>query len=166
MCEIKNPLRLVNITKRVKEFYPQISVAVFGSGELLEECKAKSEKLNLSNNITFFGFKSDFYGYLKKSKILIMTSKTEGIPMSILEAQTFGLPIISTKINGLERIIVTNKSGYMYESDDEAVNYILSLLNDDKKYNEMKSYITDFSVKYNDVKAYKETINNIYKGEY
>ncbi|MFR2721860.1 MAG: glycosyltransferase [Thomasclavelia ramosa] len=50
---------------------------------------------------------------MAKSKLMIMTSRTEGTPMSALESLTLGKPIVSTPTDGLNELITNNINGFL-----------------------------------------------------
>lgn len=163
LTQIKNPLRIVEIIKLVKEKYPNIKVSVVGDGELREDCELKVKEYNLSENIRFYGHLTNGYGLLKNSKIMIMTSKSEGTPMCALEAQALGLPIVSTKTDGMVELLEGNGTGCLFDTDAQACGEILSLLENSEKYKTMVKKVEAFSKNYNDVDVYKNAILNIYK---
>ena len=161
LTDIKNPLRLVDITKLVVKKLPDAQCNIIGTGELEQELKAEIEKNSLQNNIHLLGFKCNPFPILSKSKIFLLTSKSEGLPMCLLEAQAFGLPVVCPQIAGLEKI-VTNKTGCLYSSDEQAANFIINLLKDDKKYLNYNKDILAFSKQYNDASNFKTVLLSIY----
>lgn len=56
---------------------------------------------------------------LRESKILLLPSRHEGMPMSILEAMAFGEAVISTKVGGIPEAVEDNASGVLIEPDNE-----------------------------------------------
>ena len=84
--------------------------------------------------------------------------------MSILEAQVFGLPVVAPNIHGLDQVVKNGETGCLYNSDAEAVEVIVDLLNNEKKYKTIKSNIKKFSKEYNDRIKYKDAINKAYFG--
>jgi glycosyltransferase involved in cell wall biosynthesis len=55
---------------------------------------------------------------LKDSNIFILTSYNEGLPMSILEAMSYGKPVIATKVGGIPRIVKPGENGWLVEPGD------------------------------------------------
>ena len=81
---------------------------------ILEE---KCEKARLTANVTFAGNRNDVNDFLLKSDIFILTSRDEGFPMAILEAERVGLPVISTDIAGIPEMIVNGETGLIIKPD-------------------------------------------------
>jgi glycosyltransferase involved in cell wall biosynthesis len=158
----KNPLRLIKIIKKVKKAKENIKVALVGSGELDEQVKQSIKDNDLEENIQFFGFVNNPYKILNSSKMLIMTSRYEGTPMSALEAFALGKPIISTPTDGLVDIIENGKTGFILAKDEELINEIINLKNDDNKIKEMSKNVLMASKKINNIESYKNKLEKIY----
>ena len=109
----------------------------FGDGELMEHIKDLSQKkLSKKKNIkyTFKGYKHNEYvmNYYKETHIdcFITTSSTEGMPVSIEEALSFGIPIIATDVGGIAETI--NDNGILLPSNPDVKQIsdaIISLYN-------------------------------------
>jgi len=71
----------------------------------------------------------------KESDIYCMASYSEGLPISILEAMAFGLPIITTSVGGLKDFFMDNKMGYItkVKDRDDLERVLTNLLNNHKK---------------------------------
>jgi glycosyltransferase involved in cell wall biosynthesis len=92
-------------------------------------------------NIIYKDFSMDIRKYLSISDIFLLPSYREGLPNILLEAGSFGVPIITTNINGCNEIVVNYKNGLLIEKKDadsikSAVN---SLITDRKLYRFLKS---------------------------
>lgn len=71
---------------------------------------------------------------LDKSDILILPSYNEGLPMSVLEAQSYGLPVISTNVGGIPEIIEDGVNGFLIQpGDKEALRAKIKILLNDKE---------------------------------
>lgn len=68
---------------------------LLGQGKLREEAERQVEKLNLSNDVIFLGFKANPYPYIKNAKLLVLSSEIEGLGMVLIEALQLGTPAIS-----------------------------------------------------------------------
>ena len=158
----KYPERMLAIIKLMVKDCPNLKVAIVGSGDLLETCKILAKEYGVASNITFYGFLSNGYGILKNSKVFLLTSRYEGYPMCVLEAQALGLPIVSPNLGELNNLVINEKTGLIYDSDEEAVNCLKKLLSDDYYYNKMRNNVKDFSTNYNNVEKYRDKMIEIY----
>lgn len=158
----KNPERLIRIIKQIREEKKDISVAIVGNGKEKQKIQNIVKKLGLNNNITFYGFQQNPFPILKNAKLLIMTSIYEGTPMSVLEAQAMGIPVISTPVDGLKKIIRNDYNGFLSDKDEILVDKILEILSINKEYEEMKRNSLYESRKRNDIESYIGQIKKIY----
>lgn len=92
----KNPERFVEIIKLLTIEHPDIKTAMVGTGELEENVKQLIKDLELTNNIDYLGYKDNPYGIIKASKVLLLPSRWEGLPMVQLEAEALGTNVVRT----------------------------------------------------------------------
>ncbi|MEG8988650.1 glycosyltransferase [Ignavibacteria bacterium 4148-Me] len=108
-----------------------VFLVIFGDGE--ERVMLENYALSLSiGNIKFYGFVHDAVHYMKLFDLLILTSKTEGLPIVIWEAMFNKIPVISTDAGGVKEIIEENNCGFIFSCKNyqEAVSKIILLMND------------------------------------
>ena len=81
----------------------------------------------------------NIFEYLKASSIFLSTAYYEGLPYSIIEAMSVGLPVVASYVTGNCDTFEHNISGYYYSLGDiySAVNYINKLANDLELRNKM-----------------------------
>ncbi|GAB6579522.1 glycosyltransferase family 4 protein [Bacillus cereus] len=108
-----------------------VEVLLIGEGELLEETKKLSKDLGIEDRVKFLGMKKDIGHYLHQSDVFVLTSNHEGLPLSIIEAMSCGLPIIATNVGGIPELVKHEKNGYLVQRDDsnQLKNYIDILKN-------------------------------------
>lgn len=90
----KNHEFLIDIFKSIKEKEPNSVLVLFGVGELMEDIKAKVHFLNLDNDVIFYGATDEMERMYQAMDVFLMPSKFEGLPVSGVEAQSSGLPIV------------------------------------------------------------------------
>ena len=100
----------IEIVKEIKNIYPEIKVCIIGNGDLFDACKETIQNNNLEDNIELLGFQSNPFPYIKNSKIAVLTSSTEGLPMSVIECLILDTPVVHTGVGGL---------GYLYNKSQE-----------------------------------------------
>ncbi len=132
LAHIKRIDLIITAVSKIKKKYPSIKVAIVGSGPLENQLKQYTKKLNIQENFDFLGFKKNIYEYLSRSKIFISTSESEGLPYTLIEAMTIGMPIIITNVGCIDDIIVHEYNGLLVNSKDiiQIKNAILKLLED------------------------------------
>lgn len=106
----------------------------FGSGEELEDLKAQANKklANLPIKADFKGHvpNSEIYRYYQENHIdlFLNASIIEGIPVSIMEALSFGIPVIATDVGGTAEIVHSGKNGLLVKADFSNEDYAKAIL--------------------------------------
>lgn len=82
--------------------------------------------------------------------------------MCALEALCLGKPIVSTPTDGMKELIKQGFNGFLSDNDAELINYIVELITNDSKLQEMSNNADDDSTKINDIKKYKKELDLYY----
>ena len=141
---------------------------IVGDGEEKESLKKKASDLNLKN-VEFLGVTNDVQKFYKKSSIYVSSSRFEGLPMCMIEAQSFGLPIVSFKCKtGPSEIIEDTISGYLVENGDYKMlaEKLLLLINDRELLKKMSFEARNQSYRFNInsiINKWEDIINGIYE---
>ena len=138
----KNIELLIQAFKNFKSTFdiPNLKLNVIGDGPKLSEYIAKQRK-NKHFNINFFGKRehNEILKIIKKSDYLILPSFTEGLPFSILESMSVGIPCIYSNISGANEIINKNNgflvNFYKYEKYKNSLDYNEIFENMEQYYN-------------------------------
>lgn len=87
-----------------------------GDGEV-EEARRLSRKLGIANHVECLGWlNAESCGQLlETSDVFVLPSYAEGLPMAILEAMSWGLPVISTPVGGIPEVVISNQHGILVE---------------------------------------------------
>jgi UDP-D-galactose:(glucosyl)LPS alpha-1,6-D-galactosyltransferase len=96
---------------------------IIGDGEDLTECQSYTQRLGISDQITWHGWKNDPWEYvennIKEVTCLVMTSNFEGFPLVLLEAVSRGIYCVTSDcISGPSEIIENNINGQLYPQND------------------------------------------------
>ncbi len=92
----KNHAMLIHAFAKIADEYPQMRLVIYGEGELRPKLEALAEEKGLSDRIEMPGSVSDVADRICKARIFTLTSNTEGMPNSIMEAMALGIPVIAT----------------------------------------------------------------------
>ena len=134
--------------------------------EYLNNLKQTVEDFNLDKHVKFFDslHQTKIIELLNKSKLLIHTSQFETFGLVAIEANTMGVPVLTTNNGSLMEIIENNKNGYLSEKliDGNVNNFVKNLLNDEEKFKEVMSYCFAKSKKYSWIKT-TDNLDIIYR---
>lgn len=113
---------LIEVAKKLKEKKTSdFLIQIGGNGETQKLQKLINEN-KLANNVEFLGWVSGEKKtkLLQESHVFILPSYNEGLPVSILESMSYGLPVISTNVGGIPEMIENSKSGFIINPGDLA----------------------------------------------
>ncbi len=96
---------------------PRAHLLFAGDGPLVNESRETARRLGLESRAHFLGFRRDIPVLMRASTALVLPSEQEGLPRSVLEAMSMGLPVIGTKIRGTTELLEEG-CGYLYEVGD------------------------------------------------
>lgn len=115
---------LVEVFKRVHMKHPDWTVNIYGDGNLRSELEQHISKAGLNGVINLMGHSSEIYKKLREASFYIMSSRFEGFPMVLIEAQSQGLPIVSFDCpNGPSDIITNGENGILVENQNKDALY-------------------------------------------
>lgn len=118
LTKVKGFDLLLDAWAKIEKLHVDWKLQVIGSGECYKELSYQISTLGL-DNVELLPFKENIEEYYKSASIYVMASRNEGFPMVLLEAQSFGLPIISFDCKTGPREIITNgKDGILVKDGD------------------------------------------------
>lgn len=104
-----------------------------GDGPEMPRIRKMVNKLKIKN-VIFTGKRKNVVRYYQKADVFLMASRLEGMPLSMLEAMSCGVPVVSSAVGGIPEIVNHGKNGYLTRLGDcrSMAEYCLKLLGDDK----------------------------------
>ena len=145
LVPIKNHHFFLNVVKKISELTTKkVRFIIIGDGELRGELENYCNQLeidfstekNATNTLlTFTSWITDIDVALAGLDIVALTSKNEGTPVSLIEAQAAGKPIVSTNVGGIENIVIPNETALLSNINDEQLftENMLSLIEEEDK---------------------------------
>jgi glycosyltransferase involved in cell wall biosynthesis len=123
---------LIQAIPSVTRSFPNVAVGICGSGPLFGQLKEQISALALENKVRLLGQWENVRELLAAADAFVLPSRWEGLPMALLEAMMAGLPIIATKVEGVEEVIVEGKHGFLVptENANALADAIIQLLTD------------------------------------
>ena len=82
-----------------------------GEGPLESELKDYSIKLGISDRVYFAGFRRDIPSILAQFDIFLLSSETEGLPLSVMEAFAAKVPVVATSAGGTGEAVINRETG-------------------------------------------------------
>ena len=134
--KIKNHIFLLKAFNEVLKVCQNVKLLLIGQGFEGDQMNSESEirkyiiEQKLSKNVLFLGYRSDVLDLLNVFDIFCLTSFKEGLPISLIEAMSAGIPVIGTNVEGINEVIIHKKNGFLVQLDDvkELKDNLLKLL--------------------------------------
>ncbi len=112
------------VIEQVKKSVPNVRFVLAGAGTETDEKAIRQliEEKNVAENVVFPGWVRGKTKdkLLKEADVFFLPSYNEGMPMSVLDAMGYGLPIVSTNVGGIPKIVHDGENGYCCEPGDLA----------------------------------------------
>lgn len=159
--------RLVEIADRVLHINDDWEWHVYGEGEDKDDLNKSIKEHNLIGKLKLMGNVTDMDERYKRSALFVMTSRFEGLPMTLLEAKLFLLPIISYDIEtGPRDCIIDGVNGYLVKDGDseEMISRINSLIYNNDRRIDFSNHSLDDTEKFslnNIVNEWEQVINSL-----
>ncbi len=169
----KNIIGLLNGFKKVYTTRKDFRLTLAGNGDL-KELRKKVEETNLSTDIIhIYGemTEEEVALKLKQHDVFILFSKHENLPCVLVEAQSSGLPIITTDVGGCAEIVDSKDFGIVIHDGDEdgLVKAIIKIIDNIEKYDVQKirtkalNEYSDKAVALSFISIYKRVLYNKYQ---
>ncbi|CAI2563431.1 Poly(ribitol-phosphate)alpha-N-acetylglucosaminyltransferase [Apilactobacillus kunkeei] len=144
----KNVAELISIIPAIKQTIPDVHLTMMGyfeSAEFKNELEEIIKQLNIADNVSMVDYKTgkDRENILEKTRILVQSSKGEGLSMSLIEGLSYGIPEVAYDINyGPNEIIDNGKNGYLIPSGDlgKFASQVIDILGNDDKHKQQSEY--------------------------
>ncbi len=117
----KGVFDLLNLVHKNKEYLQnKINIIIGGDGEI-EKLRNKIHEFEISHIVNFIGWVSgeEKVKLLTESDVFLLPSYYEGLPISILEAMSYNMPIIATDVGGIPTIVKGNINGILIKPGDQ-----------------------------------------------
>jgi glycosyltransferase involved in cell wall biosynthesis len=128
----KGPLHTIRafsqVCRELGDREPKLALWMVGDGPLLNQAQALVLTLGLQERVRFFGIQSqakvaelmrEVRGFVQHS-LVALDGDSEGNPVSVMEAQLSGLPVVATRHAGIPDVVLEGESGFLVDEGDEA----------------------------------------------
>jgi glycosyltransferase involved in cell wall biosynthesis len=115
---IKQPDHALEMVRRIVDRRPATRVAMVGGGDMFEEIVARSKSWGIARNIEFFGHLQNVEDVLKKSRVFILTSRSEGLSIALAEAMTCGVVPVVYDVGDLAELVKNGETGWLIPPGD------------------------------------------------
>jgi glycosyltransferase involved in cell wall biosynthesis len=120
LAPVKNHELLFNAFRSALSSMPALRLWMVGDGSERKRLENLADSLGISAQVTFWGQQLDVAPFFSAADAFIMSSTSEGLPMSLLQAFSLGLPAIVTDVGGMAEVIRLSNAGFTVSRADSA----------------------------------------------
>ena len=129
----KRPLLMVDAFARLARARPELKLVLVGDGAVRRDIEARAAEHGLSGRVLLAGLRTPLQvaDLLRLSDCFVLTSAYEGMPMCVLEALGCGIPVVSTRVGEVARVVKTGITGELVDAATpegvaQAISQVLS----------------------------------------
>jgi len=144
----KGILDLLSVVKNLNAKGENITLNIFGEGELKVQINEFIKNNNLNDNVFLKGYSSTISDEIKKCHVTVLPSYDEGLPLCILESLSVGRIVIATNIAGIPEVITDGYNGFLFQPGEvETLELILkNVINNPNDFIRMSNSCRDLIV--------------------
>ena len=114
----KAPLDFVSVARSVRSRREDVHFMIAGDGELAEDVRKSAQSAGLGGVFHLLGWRDDVYDLMKSSDVVILTSRWEGLPLVIPQAQSAQRPVVATAVDGSVEAVEDGVDGFLCPPGD------------------------------------------------
>lgn len=118
LVPIKNHELFLAAAQLVSKEMPDVRFVIVGDGERRAELEGLARQTGLDNVVHFTGWRRDLPTIYADTTVLVLTSRNEGTPVSIIEAMAAGVPVVATAVGGVPDVLRRGDLGKLVPPDD------------------------------------------------
>ena len=133
LAEEKRPFLWLEIAAQVRKQCPSAQFLLVGDGPLRSDLELRAQMDDLKGAVTFMGLEAEALKAMAAMDIFLLTSRLEGLPNVLIEAQAIGVPVVTTNVGGAPETMLDRVTGWVLDNDEiiDAANQIIRLIRDE-----------------------------------
>lgn len=173
LADVKNVSLMLDVFHEIKKKSRTKAVLfIVGDGELKGNLIEQAQSLHLkvadgiareNGDVVFTSWCKDLIGLYSAMNLLVLTSKSEGTPLNIIEAQIAGVAVMAPKVGGIEDMVMEGNTAQLYNKASEIEVKLLEMLEEPEQLVEMGKNAAEFASKNYDLdfmlKEYEKLYN-------
>ena len=158
LLAVKGSDLIVPMAKELFERFSDWKWVIVGEGELYERIKADAKNAGLSDRLILTGAVQDVGPYYRRASIYVCPSRSEGFPMTILEAQAARLPVVAFSMAGTGELVLDEVNGRLLPMEDTKAmtEALCSLMENDSLRGSYASHALDRAERFSEERILSE----------
>ncbi len=118
------------VVRAMEHLPPHFHLLFVGDGPLRESLRELVERFDLKDRVHFLGYRKDVPGLMKMADVGILSSSSEGVPLTILEMMASGLPVIGSRVYGIEELVPGAGLMFDFQNSQELAACVVKMMED------------------------------------
>ncbi|WP_309125354.1 glycosyltransferase family 4 protein [Kocuria sp.] len=118
LTTMKGQRYLIEAAALLKAGHPRLQVVILGEGDLREELEALVAARGLAGTVHLPGHRQDARMLLDAADVFALPSRSEGMPLALLEAMEAGLPVVATRVIGSAEVVAHGRTGLLVPTEN------------------------------------------------
>lgn len=120
LVEHKGQANLIDAWPIVLAARPQAQLVIIGEGELRKKLEQRIRELGIDDSVHLIGRRDDIPAWLSALSVFVMSSISEGLGTSILDAMAARVPVVGTNVGGIPELVRDGETGRLVSAGDQA----------------------------------------------
>jgi glycosyltransferase involved in cell wall biosynthesis len=118
LAKVKDHRTLLDAFGQFRQGRPDAHLTLVGDGDERAELEARARAADVNGAVTFLGSRNDIAAVLSAFDIFALSSRSEGVSLTLLEAAAVGLPIVATRVGGNAEVVMDGRTGVLVPPGD------------------------------------------------
>ena len=118
--QLKDHATAVRAVGRLRRRGVPVRLLLAGDGEEQSRIRSVVCEAECEDDVTFLGERDDVHRLLSAADTFLLSSISEGIPLTLIEAMAAGVPVVSTRVGGVAEVLIDGESGLLAEAQNDA----------------------------------------------
>ncbi len=119
LARVKRPAWALEVLQLLLPRHPRLALVFVGDGEERTALERGVAERGLVERVRLIGAREEMAPLLHAADVVLSCSSSEGLPVALIEAAAAGLPIVATRVGGVEELVVDERTGYLGDTIDE-----------------------------------------------
>lgn len=109
---------LLDALPEIRQGVPDVLLVLGGAGPLADELKQRAADRGVAQHVLWPGMIADMPRFLAALDVYVSSSRSEGLPLALVETAAAGVPTVATAVGGTPEIVVNNETGLLVEAEN------------------------------------------------
>jgi glycosyltransferase involved in cell wall biosynthesis len=119
LAEVKRQDLLLRAVFKLRKTFPDLQLILVGDGPERQKLATLAGELRVAERVHFVGYQARPEQYLRIMDVFALTSRSEGFPVSLLEAWVAGVPVVCSAVGGIPDVVTPEEDGLLFPSEDQ-----------------------------------------------